>query len=60
MYEKLLTVTCRYSDLEKVFNVPRILHSHQIKFGSKVRRNNETGSSLDEILRNNILLASND
>ena len=50
-------------DLEKVFNVPRILNlpfsnvPHTIKFGSKVRRNNENLTVRCVCQWNNILLA---
>ena len=50
-------------DLEKVFNVPRILNlpfsnvPHTIKFGSKVRRNNENLTVRYVCQWNNILLA---
>ena len=47
------------ADQEKMFNVPRFV-SLTIKFGAKVHRDNEKGRSSDEILRNNILLASNE
>ena len=52
--------------LGKVFNVSGILNLHfsnvprEIKFGPKVRGNNETGSSLHAMLRKNHLLASNE